>query len=339
MGRILFLVALAISLLPLWLNKYFVTGDGPCHLYNAKVLLDYTQPGLRSFYDQYYSLNLHSNPNWFGHIILALLLSVFPGFLAEKIFLTAYVVGYAFAVRWLVKTIKPDNTFLIFIGIPFAYAYPLQMGFYNYSVSILFFFVCLAAFVSWTGRFSWSKALCFMALNTLLYFTHPVGWIFLVMAIALLMLFYDTEIWRSKPTRSVKPDFWMFHLRLITALAPGLLLLLEFLVRRGANPSPNPYRFRTLFYDLLELRGLITMSYMEVVWALWIAILFGLLIGFGLWTKLKTRQIVRSDALFLLFVCALLIYFFQPGGMSGAGIMKERLSFLPFVMCLHGLLA
>jgi hypothetical protein len=332
--RILFWLALAIMLLPLWLNTYFVTGDGPCHLYNAKVLLDYTQPELRAFYDQYYYLNTHTNPNWLGHLVLAALLAVLPAFLAEKIFLTAYVIGYAFGVRWLVRSIKPDNAFLIFLGIPFAYAFPLQMGFFNYSLGILFFLVCMAAFVTYKPQFTWRRVIVFMALNTVLYFSHPVGWIFLVFGIGCLMLFYHWEYWRAKRTQRISTGFWMLHLKVVIALSPGVFMLFDFLSRRGADPSPNPYRFRTLFYDLVELRGLITMSYMEVVWALWISILFGALIAFGLWTKLRVRKIVWTDAFFLLFVCSVVIYFFQPGGMSGAGIMKERLSFLPFIMCL-----
>ncbi len=84
--RGLFYLLLAANLIPLWSVHYFVTGDGPCHLYNAKVLLDFYHGGeLKDFYNPWMFVNTHFEPNWFGHAFMELLLGWgAPAYLAEK---------------------------------------------------------------------------------------------------------------------------------------------------------------------------------------------------------------------------------------------------------------
>ncbi len=37
---LLLIVGLALCMLQLWLPAYYLTGDGPCHVYNAQVVHD-----------------------------------------------------------------------------------------------------------------------------------------------------------------------------------------------------------------------------------------------------------------------------------------------------------
>lgn len=76
----LFYALLIVFLIPVWGNKYFLTGDGPCHLYNSKILLDFITSNNPEFYKEYYVLNKNLEPNWFSHIILAFLLYFSPYF-------------------------------------------------------------------------------------------------------------------------------------------------------------------------------------------------------------------------------------------------------------------
>jgi len=89
--RIVFYLLLAANLLPFWAFHYFLTCDGPCHLYNSKVLLDFWRGGdVKAFYDQWLYLNARFEPNWFGHAFMMLLQGLHvPGYLAEKLFANA----------------------------------------------------------------------------------------------------------------------------------------------------------------------------------------------------------------------------------------------------------
>jgi len=332
--RTMFWIALGIAIMPLWLNKYFITGDGPCHLYNAQVVLDYVTSDHTAFYNQYYELNLQANPNWLTHILLAFLLSFLPGFLAEKILLTVYVAGFAFALRGLIRRINPKSEFLILLGLPLVYAYPLQMGFLNYMFSIVIYLACLNVFLHFKQKFTWGKVVVFAILNFVLYCTHPIGWLLLVGTVGLLVFFEYPVEKKNVASQDGRKRFWLFSAKIMVAFVPTISLFGEYLIRRGTTMVPNTYSFKALFYDLVEMRSLIVMSLMEVVWALWIAVLFGALFLFTFWTKMRSGRVVWADAFFILFVCTLILYFFQPGGMAGAGILKERLSFLPYVICL-----
>ncbi|MBK8196103.1 MAG: hypothetical protein IPK76_23985 [Lewinellaceae bacterium] len=89
----IFYAILALWVVPLWSLDFFVTGDGPCHLYNSKILLDWYRGGYKDFYDPFYFLNTNFDPNWLFNLITTPLLAwVSPG-IAEKIFLTLYVSG------------------------------------------------------------------------------------------------------------------------------------------------------------------------------------------------------------------------------------------------------
>ena len=47
------LLALSIIVIP----KFYITGDGPSHTYNAKVLFDYVFNQDRNFYKDFYTIN------------------------------------------------------------------------------------------------------------------------------------------------------------------------------------------------------------------------------------------------------------------------------------------
>src|SRR5438067_602152 len=80
-----------IGLAPIWCVHYFPSQDGPAHVSNAKILLDYHRadaPALR----KYYVLNHWPEPNLAGHWIMAGLMNFLPPFIAEKVLLSLYIV-------------------------------------------------------------------------------------------------------------------------------------------------------------------------------------------------------------------------------------------------------
>ena len=106
--RILTTILILAHLVPLWQSKYFLTGDGPCHLYNSRILLDHVKDADTEFYANFYALNSSPDPNWFTHISLAALLFVFPPWLAEKLFLTAFALLFLFGAKKLVQLLQPE---------------------------------------------------------------------------------------------------------------------------------------------------------------------------------------------------------------------------------------
>src|SRR4030095_8168874 len=103
---VIFIALLVLFLVPVWTVDFFVTGDGPCHLHNSKILLDWWQ-GNRLFYEPFYFLNTNFDPNWLFNLITAPLLGIFGMPWAEKIFFSLYVLGFGLGFRFLITQINP----------------------------------------------------------------------------------------------------------------------------------------------------------------------------------------------------------------------------------------
>jgi hypothetical protein len=334
--KLLLVILVVFSLIPVWSNKYFITGDGPCHLYNSKVLLDFITSHNLDFYDDYYVLNKNLDPNWFSHITLALLLSFLPDFLAEKIFVSAYIILFAVGLRWLLKTINKENAFLVLLGFSFVFHHTFQMGFFNYSFSFVFFFFSVGYWLSQNSNFTIPKILILSIINTVLFFVHPVGWILSALTIGLIILFEfiiavpDLKKQAENPVKKFINKLYIFCL----VFLPSILLSLGYILRKGLKTVPNPDSLKHLYHSFLELTALVNMTNKEHMWAICLSVLFGLIFLYGLFYKLRTRRFNKSDAFFIVFIIMLYIYFRQPGQIAGAGIVSVRLQFIPFLCVL-----
>ena len=98
-GLLILAVALAPALAAIWLLPWFVTQDGPAHVYNAKIIAESFDPNAPS--RAFYSISWKPIPNWVGHIILAALVSQLPAWVADRIMISATLVGLAVATLWL----------------------------------------------------------------------------------------------------------------------------------------------------------------------------------------------------------------------------------------------
>lgn len=105
----IFGLMILVNLVPIVFNTYFLTGDGPCHIYNAKVLLDYWTGHNQEFYAPYYYINTNFEPNYLTSYLLAFFLSFLPDYLAEKALLILYVLTFALSLRWLLGKFNPAN--------------------------------------------------------------------------------------------------------------------------------------------------------------------------------------------------------------------------------------
>ena len=331
---LLLVISLVLYLFPVLTNKYFVTGDGPCHLYNSRVFLDFITGTNVDFYSDYYTLNQNFEPNWFSHIILAGLLTIFPGYLAEKVFITSYIVLFAFSFRFLIRQINKDNTFIVLLGLPFMYTHTLQMGFFNYSFSFIFYFFTVGYWLKHHDNFTLLKLAKFSALNLLLYFSHPIGWLLSLLTIGILIITdFTLEYFRNKNQsakafkNSLKSAFQLF-----VAFLPAIILFIQYLFRKGLNPTPNPDSFSYLVSEFFDLTSVIAYVVEEKAWTIRFAYLIGFILLYGIYTKVKSRDFNAKDAFFIVSIIMLIGYFNQPGGMAGAGILSIRLQFIPYLV-------
>ena len=117
---LLLLAGVAICLLQIWLPPYFLTADGPCHVSNARIIHDLLGNNNVDFYTRFYSVVHYPNPNWLSHIVIALLLFGVKGVIAEKIFLSGYVLLSVFGFYSLLKRLCGNDSWWPFVAFIFV---------------------------------------------------------------------------------------------------------------------------------------------------------------------------------------------------------------------------
>ena len=107
--RLLFLFFSLLNIYPLFTLSIIPSLDGPQHLYISNVIVNLVEGN--DFIQQFFMFNKIIVGNWIGHFILSFLNFIFPGAIAEKLFLSIYYLGIVYAFRYLVISIngKPSQ--------------------------------------------------------------------------------------------------------------------------------------------------------------------------------------------------------------------------------------
>jgi hypothetical protein len=320
----LFGLLLAAAVLPIWSGRFFVTGDGPCHVYNAKVLLDFWRGRDVDFYGQFYFLNRYFDPNWFSHICLASLQMLAAPELAEKIFLTGYVLAFGTGFRFLLRQINVANVWLSALGLLYAWYHLLQAGFYNYACSFALLWWVTGFWLRHRPRFRWPHGLALAGLLTLLYSMHPIG---LVLAGQLFGLHLLAEaVWGGG---------WRMALRqagaLLLSALPALGLFIDYVLRKSWPPGGNEDTLWQAAVSLGESSALVLMNNHERGLAASTGIVVLLLTLLSVFWRRRRPVSPASAAWLAFFGLACGQYFYQAGSQSVELLMPLRLQIVPFL--------
>ncbi|HEY0977239.1 MAG TPA: hypothetical protein VGE21_07190 [Flavobacteriales bacterium] len=309
-----------VHLAPIWCAPWYVSLDGPCHLYNARLLHDLLQGD--PYTTTFFVLNPFPEPYWSGQLLMALGFSVLPGWLVEKLVFTTIILGTAFAFRKLTRTLAPDRPWTALLAMPFLLHYGLPMGFINFGLSL----PLLLLTVHWTltalrGPVHPLKAL---VLFTLLYFTHPSTFVVTLGISVMLTL----AAWRSAaPTQARR------CLRaVVIGAAAGCALLLAYILHhptaRGATariPVPDLLTWigEGRAFNALGVDGeLLTSSICAIV-------LLVLMTASGV---LLFRRSAGTRVWALLTLCGLAAYLLVPDVMAGGSSTSPRVLLFLFLL-------
>ena len=119
----------------------------------ANILSLFNDPAT-PIYREYFNLNLVLEPNWLIYGLLLAFNHVVSLEIAEKILVSLYIIGFPLAVRYAIATVNPRASFISWLCFPFIYSLPFNMGFYNFSLSLVCFFLLLSVYLRYSGGFS-----------------------------------------------------------------------------------------------------------------------------------------------------------------------------------------
>lgn len=208
----LYRLLVVLHLLPIWATKWFVTLDGPSHLYNARIVRDLVLGD--PFFSRFFHLSPYPEPYWTGHATMALLLMVLPAWLVEKLLWSTAVVGLAWAFRRFIHALAPGRPWASLLVMPFLLHYAVRMGFLNFSLSLPILLLAVAEV--WHGLVHGStRAAVLMPVLVLLYFTHLFAFVAGVGIIAAMLVWAHLPGIPLHGRKSLRPVLFSMALPLV----------------------------------------------------------------------------------------------------------------------------
>jgi hypothetical protein len=355
--HLLLAIMLVVAVLPFWTMHHLPTTDGAAHLANADIV-NHWMRGDTAVYRQYYELNPRFVPNWLGHFVLALLLFIAPPTVAEKIFMSAYLILLPLGVRYAVRSVRRSAGFLALLAVPLSLNWITQQGFYNFSASVVIFFFAMGYWLRRRDRMTISRAVILALLALLLYTGHLSSIMLFAATVFIMACWFGLVRWRNNTKapdansglrgdqdRTTNPiqDFISRNLLTGLALLPAVGLAVWF-QHHGfeGKPAGMKLAIRDINYwkDLLKLAFLVSF---RAHWERWLARCMALLLAgtllYVLADKFKTKRWNRRDGFILLPLALVALYFTQGSAAQQELFIPQRLVYytcLTFLLFLAG---
>lgn len=369
-ATVLFWILLILHLVPIWIFPLLPTQDGPAHIYNSDVLARFGRaewPELR----EYFRINRNLDPNWASHVLMAAASMVVGPVIAEKLLVSLYLLFLPLTVRYLIwsPTVATATTeapisdhrrgladesravasLLVF---PFLYSYSLHMGFYNFVMSLGFFFAVLGFYVRYRDAMTPGRILVLALLILALYFCHAVSLVASILGIGAIafwqsgvveMIYLPETQGPHRLWESLKRFGYRFYQLLVpaaVAFLPATILLIEYLIRSTAAvplatavpPTSHDWIERAL--RLFSLSSLVSYSWAEFCFTSALVVVFAASSLVLLRRKWYRGRVESADA-FLMMACGFVIlYFVAPDELAGGSVLLPRLELYPYLCCI-----
>ena len=211
-------VAIAILFLP-----YAVSQDGPSHVYNGRLFVDWWT-ARDAFARDWHLRTPALTTNWTGTLLYAALAGLEPTW-AEKLGMLVSLLAVAFGWRHFLRAHPVHNAFALPLGVLVAAGAPLFMGFTTYLVGLGLALVAMGEVERWTA--TWRARHLWVASVVLLlaWLSNPVCWALAAGWIGCVAI--------------VRRDRW----RALVVLLPGIALAAQFLASFGGGGREAPLLF------------------------------------------------------------------------------------------------
>lgn len=312
---------IVVLICPLLHTGFFPTVDGPAHLYNSNLILDYF------FSDSGYShrlfeFNAEPEPNWLGHFLLAVLNGFLPSWLAEKTVLLLSIVLVPIGFRYLLSQHGRGRSWNIFLAFPLSYTILLYLGFYNFCMSVGLLLFSLGIYEKNKNNYSFRFGFALLLMMALLYFAHLFSFLVFVAYV------FSEFLLRVKNDKSMRPHVFKTALKRFWPLLPTLILSLNFMLKKGAEGEVVFLPAETLWTWIKESAVLVALIYDTehpftiILGALWLFLLL-----FIITRRVITKERLNSNDLWIILALLFFgLYFVAPDQMASGGYISLRIA-------------
>ena len=336
--KLIFFLVVVVFALEFFCAKYFVTGDGTAHLYNANIISHFIL-GTEGNLADYYELNTFPVPNWSGHFILAILNLFLPVYLVEKVFLTILFVSFVYSFRFFLKSFDTTSGFFSLVAIPFALSVFIYLGFYNFMLAFLFMFIAVGFYIRNHNQMNTLRTIYLMLFLILIYFSHLS---ILVFTIGFLFAYLGWAKLISKDKLKNKLfQFFRQAIPILIAALPTVILVYFYQIHHGTSEHFSYLSTDQLYQMILDLSPLVGHGPAEHFYTHIYLIILGLIFVFILFSRIfleKTNakilliNLKEADVLWLLAAVLLIGYFYIPDGDAKGGFVSIRILFLFYLV-------
>ncbi len=327
----LFYALLAAHLLYIWYQQYFLTVDGPAHVYNSKMLLDFFFGNARNFYCQYYDLNLHFYPNLFTHIALAFLQVGFSPVVAEKILMSMYVLLFAGSFIFLSRQLARSLSFVGIVVFPLCFHFLAFYGFYNYCYSLCFSMLFIGCWWRWRDENIPLQMLVLLPLSVLIYVTHIFGWFFIGLSLSGIFIVEIIETILKASGKKARRFIRHWICIALSGAIPVTFSVL-FIGSQLDYSDSAAEEFQQLWESFSNLKMLLIYSKGEQdLIYLWIGFVLVLFLYALVCRVINKQKIILADGILISFIIALAVYLMHPKLLS-IPFWIGRLSWIPWLL-------
>jgi hypothetical protein len=326
--------------MPMILNKYFPSEDGPMHVHSALAYINYNNPDT-PIYKEYYQQNSNPEPNVLVYFIISFLSLIFSPVITEKLLILVYIILMFLSFKYLLSRISKDNGFILFLFFPFILNYPIHLGFYNFSFSVIVFFTTLGYWIEHFKSLNWKDVVILTLLTSLIFFFHPVSLIMFYLASGGMVLWYilsELQIFQNNFAKSVKhvKFYFGYVLKYIISISPTIILFLLFLNRQGSSSiSLHLHGIKYRFIEFMMLSSLYSFNNYELVLSSSLALIIFILVIIQLLKRIKQfKSKNNADSLLFVSLIYFFTYLFAPDAMAGGMMLICRLLLFPFFILL-----
>lgn len=328
---LVYALLVAVFMIPVWANRYFVTLDGPSHVYNSFVVLEFLKNSDVDFYSRFYILKKQFNPNWFSHAALAFLLNFFKPEVAEKVLVSIYVILFSVLGRTLITRISPANKMFSYLLLLFVFTHVFQMGFYNFSFGLVFMMGSLWFYMKYHQHMQPVPfVLTGMLVYTFTYLAHPMGYLIAVGTTAGYL--FLTAVLTGQTNKERLTGLLASSAKFAFIILPSVAFLLYFIFVSSSEPASGVRSSNgELLSQLTSFTGILNMTGAEEPYTKIAFIFFVLLLASGLVVKAFTFRLSAYDTFLVIAVGLVWFYFKAPDSFAGGGMINDRLQVLPFI--------
>lgn len=231
--RLVYAAALLLGVLPLWVSRHLPMVDLPQHLHLISAL--HRLDDATTLYPRFLAARHELTPYLGYYYLVSALNWLLPLETANRLFLSAYVVGLPLSLAFLLRSLGRP-TWPSLLALPFAYGDSFAWGFVNYLASLPLALLCCGLFVrtlvDTPKRRAWAAGLAGCLVAVLLF--HVQAFFFLALGLPWLLL--TTPVPEDAGLRGLRARLKP-RVPALLGVVPGVLLFFLWVGLRLGQPS------------------------------------------------------------------------------------------------------